>query len=664
MPDDAARQRQLSSQILQQRWLDSDELQAPSSWTLGRYEVLRPLGRGATSEVLLAQDPLMGRRVAIKVWRQDVAANRARVEREIRVLASLEHPHVVQIYDAGVTDEGQQFFVMEFVGDRTLEDAELSRDEALDVLVTVARACHWAHEKGIVHRDLKPANVLLGEVPKVADFGVAKLLVDSESITAKGGMVGTPAFMAPEQIAGSEITPATDVYALGVMLYEQLCGRPPFEAESLGSLALLIARQPPPPPSRVRADVPPGLEAVALRALAKRPDDRFPSAAAFADALEACHAAPAAGASAPPARLLAAGALALLVLVGLLGFALTRGDPSPDPAVAAAAEPPAEPPPEDTPPVGPRQPAEPPPREPEDVPPPAEDVLPALREVVLDTLERRALFLDAGAPRAAAQRLLVQLAEPTPESELLAALLELTREGQAPSLDTVEDPEQRALLEGWFALGRGDATGAEAAFSRAAADAELASRARVGSALAALGAARQAPTPQRALSLALRALAAVRAEPRPHACYALAAAWRWLGDVTGLGSPRVPPRCPPPLAQALRDACTTLEAAAADRPDDPALQDALGCALLIRWLRLGQQPADLRGAEQALLRAIAVDGDAVSPRLSLATLRLLRVKRGQRGELAGARAALDAARRIAPAHVELPVLTRYLRRLE
>ncbi|RMG10886.1 MAG: serine/threonine protein kinase [Planctomycetota bacterium] len=279
-------ERDLARRLLRSGLLDPGELRADTAWRIGRYEVRGPLGRGATSEVFLARDPLLDRLVALKLLGPEVPP--VRFEREMKLLAALDHPAIVRVLDAGLHDD-RPYVVMDYVGERTLDGADLPLEEVVAALERAARACHYAHERGIVHRDLKPANVLLGpEGAVVADFGVAKLLDPSKDLTAPGALVGTPAYMAPEQLRGEAIGPWTDVYALGVMLYEALCGRLPHSGD--GPLALLggaLGDDPPRPPRDFRPELPPALERVALRALAKRPAERHESALEFAQALRA-----------------------------------------------------------------------------------------------------------------------------------------------------------------------------------------------------------------------------------------------------------------------------------------------------------------------------------------------------------------------------------------
>ncbi|MBX3471590.1 MAG: serine/threonine protein kinase, partial [Planctomycetes bacterium] len=244
-----------------------------------RYERLELLGQGGMATVWRARDRLLGREVALKVLRPEVAHDplgRERFRREAQALARLEHPHLVRCHEL-VEVGGAPALVLELVRGEPLSAAlaggrlDVRRGAAL--LEQVARAVHAAHEQGVVHRDLKPANVLVGAdgAPKVADFGVALLLGGETRLTRTGALVGTWTSMAPEQVLGrGEVGPATDVYALGVMLYELLDGAPPLHDGPLVDLPARIVRRRPRPP-RTAPDTPPGLARVALRALAKAP---------------------------------------------------------------------------------------------------------------------------------------------------------------------------------------------------------------------------------------------------------------------------------------------------------------------------------------------------------------------------------------------------------
>lgn len=255
----------------------------------GRYRVERPLGDGAMAKVLLASDGELGRLVAVKILDRQLAADerfRARFAREARVAAGLSHPNVVTVFDVGET-EGQPFIVMEYVDGRPLDErlaaeGSLSPAEVCRIGVQVARGLEHAHANGLVHRDLKPGNLLErsdGAV-KIADFGIARALEGTE-LTEAGTIVGTAAYLAPEQAEGGEITPATDVFALGVVLYELITGRQPWKIDSLASLAGRGAASAPPLPR----DVPPALAGAIERALSPEPGAR-PSAAEIARRLD------------------------------------------------------------------------------------------------------------------------------------------------------------------------------------------------------------------------------------------------------------------------------------------------------------------------------------------------------------------------------------------
>jgi tetratricopeptide (TPR) repeat protein len=262
----------------------------------GRYHIRRQIGEGGMGTVYLAHDTQLDRLVALKVPR---FADPERVRRflcEARAAAALEHPNICPVYDFGRVG-GRCYLTMAYVEGESLATAlkrgPLPQAEAAAVVRTLAAALGEAHRRGVVHRDLKPANILLNAKgqPVVTDFGLAKRLAPSAASsgppTLEGILVGTPAYMAPEQVNGEAgaVGPATDVYALGVILYELLTGRPPFEG-AVATTLVAVASQPPEPPSRRRPGIDPRLESVCLKALAKRPEDRIPSMAAFAAALD------------------------------------------------------------------------------------------------------------------------------------------------------------------------------------------------------------------------------------------------------------------------------------------------------------------------------------------------------------------------------------------
>jgi tetratricopeptide (TPR) repeat protein/tRNA A-37 threonylcarbamoyl transferase component Bud32 len=278
------------------------------------YEVLGVLGRGGMGVVYKARQTSLGRLVALKmILTAEHAAPEevARFRREAEAVAHLQHPNIVQIHEVG-EHAGRPFFSLEFIEGGNLA-ARLQRlpqppRQAAELVERLARAMHAAHVQGIIHRDLKPQNVLLArsdsrhgvplggqpaEVgyyePKITDFGLAKFLNREESLTATGEIVGTLSYMAPEQAWGKSkvkiISPAADVYALGAILYEILTGRPPFQGESLQDTLEQVWSNDPVPPRRLQPRVPPDLETICLKALAKDPARRYPSAEALADDL-------------------------------------------------------------------------------------------------------------------------------------------------------------------------------------------------------------------------------------------------------------------------------------------------------------------------------------------------------------------------------------------
>jgi eukaryotic-like serine/threonine-protein kinase len=257
----------------------------------GRYRLDELLGRGGMSEVWRAEDLELGRDVAIKLLAPD--ADTARFDREARAVASLAHPNVVQLYDYGES-EGRPYMVLECVPAGTLEDrlrdgAPLTDDEAYEIGVGIAAGLAHAHARGVVHRDLKPANVLFdGEGrPKVADFGIARLAGGEGTLTEAGTLLGTAAYISPEQAAGEPATSASDVYSFGVLLYRMLAGRLPFESKDPMELVLMHRDALPPPLAEQRDDLPERLESTVAAALAKAPSERPHDGAALLTALGA-----------------------------------------------------------------------------------------------------------------------------------------------------------------------------------------------------------------------------------------------------------------------------------------------------------------------------------------------------------------------------------------
>lgn len=238
-------------------------------------------------------DLVLDRPVAIKVLRGQFAADASflrRFEREAQAAARLSHPNIVSVYDVG-RDDGTRYIVMEYVPGKTLkqlilEHAPFSLDEAIHIVRQVAAALDYAHQHGLVHRDIKPQNILVDErgFVKVTDFGIAKGLTDV-SLTEAGFGMGTVHYVSPEQARGEPATPASDIYALGVVLYEMLTGHLPFDADNPIGLAMQHVHEAPPQPRQFNPNIPPAVEAIILRALAKDPRQRFPTAGALAQAL-------------------------------------------------------------------------------------------------------------------------------------------------------------------------------------------------------------------------------------------------------------------------------------------------------------------------------------------------------------------------------------------
>jgi serine/threonine-protein kinase len=250
----------------------------PETVIAGRYRLDELLGRGGMSEVWLAEDLELGRRVAIKLLAPN--ADTARFEREARAVASLAHPNVTQLYDYGNAD-GRPYIVLEYMPGGTLEQRlrdgkPLPDDEAFAIAAAIAAGLAHAHARGVVHRDLKPANVLFDEEgrAKLADFGIARMAAGDGTLTEAGTVLGTAAYISPEQAEGAPASEASDVYSFGVILYRMLTGRLPFESIDPMQLVLQHRDDTPPPIASLRPDAPAVLESTANAALAKNPRDR------------------------------------------------------------------------------------------------------------------------------------------------------------------------------------------------------------------------------------------------------------------------------------------------------------------------------------------------------------------------------------------------------
>jgi serine/threonine protein kinase len=307
---------------------------------MSRYFVERTLGRGGMATVELALDEQLGRRVAVKRLFASLAGDdvfQTRFLREARMAAGLSHPNLVAVYDVG-EDDGLPYIVMEYVEGETLAElmartGPMQPDRAVDLLLQICAGLEHAHAAGLVHRDIKPQNLLVRRdgVAKIADFGIARTL-QATQLTQAGTVLGTAAYLAPEQAAGERVTAAADIYSLGAVAYELLSGRPPYTVESLADLAV-AQREPPAPIDGVSVE----LNRAILQALATNPEARPPSAAALARELTQASPEPPTE-TLPPPQVTAATQIApvrgrtvhisrraLLGLGGLLAAALVAG---------------------------------------------------------------------------------------------------------------------------------------------------------------------------------------------------------------------------------------------------------------------------------------------------------------------------------------------------
>ncbi|CAN5696194.1 hypothetical protein BH11MYX3_BH11MYX3_23500 [soil metagenome] len=256
-----------------------------------RYRVQRLLGKGGMGAVYLADDEVLGELVALKVissaWATDEQAMIARFRREAAAARKVSSPSVIRIHDLGEARPGLLYLSMEYFAGRTLAEVIAQRglvpiDDARDMLKQICTGLDAAHQAGVVHRDLKPSNVLVGErgIVKIIDFGLATTAM-GEGLTATGAILGTPHYMAPEQMRGKAVDARTDIYALGALAYHLVCGRTPFHGDNAIAIGFAHLSEPPTPPRQIRKDIPANLEAAILAALAKSPDERPASARAF-----------------------------------------------------------------------------------------------------------------------------------------------------------------------------------------------------------------------------------------------------------------------------------------------------------------------------------------------------------------------------------------------
>ena len=261
-----------------------------------RYEIHKRIGRGGMADVFLARDLLLDRQVAVKVLFPEFAIDPNFVERfrrEAQAAANLSHPNIVNVYDWGKYS-GTYFITMEYVQGRTLAEIlrtnrQLTAKQAAEIASEVAAALGFAHEAGLAHRDIKPANILIGSngQVKVADFGIARAMnAPTESnLTQAGAVMGTASYFSPEQAQGAQPDPRSDLYSLGIVMYEMVAGRPPFTGENPVSIAYKQVHDPPQPLNQIVADIPRPFEAIIAKLLAKDPKLRYPSAHALRDDL-------------------------------------------------------------------------------------------------------------------------------------------------------------------------------------------------------------------------------------------------------------------------------------------------------------------------------------------------------------------------------------------
>jgi serine/threonine protein kinase len=281
--------------------------------TVSHYRVLEMLGEGAMGMVYSAEDTHLGRRVAVKFLATETKDHhyRARFLREARAASMLSHPHIAAVYDYGETNDGQPFIVMELVRGETLSDklhaSALTIPRSLEIAEAIADALGEAHERGIVHRDIKPSNVILNErgKVKVLDFGLAKQIHEEERTyqtspdartllatqTRSGVVVGTPLYLSPEQAMGTAVDGRSDLFALGALLYEMITGRPAFAGTSVIEIGAQVIHVNPPPPSSINPQVTAELDRITMKALKKKPEERYQTAEEMASDLRAARAA-------------------------------------------------------------------------------------------------------------------------------------------------------------------------------------------------------------------------------------------------------------------------------------------------------------------------------------------------------------------------------------
>ena len=271
-----------------------------SGRSFGVYRIVEPLGQGGMAAVYKAYQPAVDRHVALKILPSHLAQDPeflARFEQEAKVLAKLQHPHILPVHDFGESD-GFTYIVMPFIKTgtlaATLTGQPLPFDQIKRVITQVGDALDCAHAQGLVHRDVKPSNILLDERGNclLADFGIAKILEGTDTLTATGSLIGTPKYMSPEQGLGDPVDGRSDIYSLGVVLYEMATGQVPFEAETPLAIVVKHIRDPLPVPTQVNPDIPQPLQRMIFRAMHKEPSERFPTASAMVEAMSTMTIAP------------------------------------------------------------------------------------------------------------------------------------------------------------------------------------------------------------------------------------------------------------------------------------------------------------------------------------------------------------------------------------
>jgi serine/threonine protein kinase len=261
-----------------------------------RYQIKQKVGEGSMGVVYQAYDPQIDRLVALKVLRPDRATNKDIVQRFIKepiAIGRLSHPNIVAVYDVG-HDQDTVFIAMEFLEGKPLHKVIQEEIPGLRTIINigiqVAGALDYAHQKGIIHRDIKPANIIVqadGSI-KLTDFGIAHIEDYTGTMTGAGDILGSPAYMSPEQVTGRPVDGRSDLYSLGVILYEMCCGKRPFRANNLAALTMTIIKDNPTEPSTIDPAIPKALSQVIMKCLSKQPEERFQTGGELADALKAC----------------------------------------------------------------------------------------------------------------------------------------------------------------------------------------------------------------------------------------------------------------------------------------------------------------------------------------------------------------------------------------